>query len=338
MQEPCEHCPLVGSHLFDQFCGKCRQKTDGHGVSHRFHALGIILYQDGFYDEAAAAFRAAIKHANWFMMESGFDLTLCLLRLSRYEEALEAINEVLEHHQQGDSYYLKGLTLRYLKRYDEAEASLKEAESKGYEKAATELDELRVARDIDYLDSGDLPEDPEKRLAYVVGRLSGMESIETRHEVALLSRAGDAARDMGDFDVARRYYISACQKDLTPETSTQLAEFVLDFGGEDEAEEIAETWLHQALDMNDQHGRAHLCLGRMQWNRGELERAFHSMLSAVRACPTDEYVLFETAELAAEIGNIPYCLALIRRLQAVAKDDHYWLDRARSLCRSIGVY
>jgi len=62
------------------------------------------------------------------------------------------------------------------------------------------------------------------------------------------------------------------------------------------------------------------------------------MLSAVRASPSDEYALFETAELAAEMGNVSFCLSLLARLEALASSDPYWLDRARTLRRGIGAY
>ena len=120
----------------------------------------------------------------------------------------------------------------------------------------------------------------------------------------------------------------ACQTDLSADTATELAEFVLDHGGEEE-EALAEHWLVQALSLNGAHGRARHCLGRLQQSRGQLHHAFHSMLSAMRACPTDEYILFETAELAAEIGNVALCLSILAQLEALASSDHYWLDRAR---------
>ena len=101
MHKKCEHCPLVNELLIRKFCDRCEAETRDYGEAHRFHSLGIMLYQEQLFAEAADAFRAAQEHAGWFQLESAFDLTLCLMRLARYEEALESIDQVLEQSEHG---------------------------------------------------------------------------------------------------------------------------------------------------------------------------------------------------------------------------------------------
>jgi tetratricopeptide (TPR) repeat protein len=299
----------------------------------------MMLYREDEFAAAADAFRAANAHADGLMVESTFNLTLSLLRLERFREASEAIDPVVDTEALPEAWYLKGFAQRRLGQLKDAEAWLEMAEEAGYEKATVELEELRRLRDIELSEADGFADDPEKKLAYLQGLLARLDSLSPGQHAYTLRRAGRAATELGDLDGARNYFVQACRVNLTAEAATELAEFVLDYGSDAETP-AAEAWLMQAISLQGRHGRAHFCLGRLQRNRGRLAQAFHCMQTALRSSSDDEYFIFETAELAAELGNLSYCLALLTRLEALAnaQQDHYWIDRARTLRRSIGAY
>jgi len=335
MHKPCENCPLRDRALIERFCQRCREK-DVWGDARRCHELGNMLYHDGEFNAAADAFRAARRHSDEFLLEAAFNLSLSLTRLRHYDEALSAIDEVIDSEPLPEAMYMKGLILRYMERWDEAEHWLKRADEAGHDKAAAELSTLFWMRYQGVSHGEAFSDDPEKKLAYFTGVLSTLDSASPRKEATVLVQAGRAAAETGDYPLARRYFVRACQVDLSAETATELAEFVLDYGGEEEAE-TAESWLRQAMTFDGAHGRTHHCLGRLQQSRGRLMEAYRSMLSALKAIPSDEYVIFDAAELAAEKGDIAYSLALLARLEQLAGSDHYWTDRARNLRRGIGA-
>ncbi|MFW6171297.1 MAG: tetratricopeptide repeat protein, partial [Planctomycetota bacterium] len=179
---------------------------------------------------------------------------------------------------------------------------------------------------------------PEKQLAYFTGLLSTINPTSHREQSPILVQMGKAAVQVADHKSARRYFTRACEVDLSAQTAAELAEFVLDYGTEADWE-TAERCLQQALTLNPSHGGARHCLARLRSRQGRLTAAYHSMLHALNACPTDEEILYDTAELAAERGDVSFSLALLTRLESLAatEPDHYWVDRARSLRRGLGV-
>lgn len=340
MQKPCPHCPLHDPKLLERFCSQCWESFPWESPDdpHKFHRLGNSLYQAREFSAAADAYRAAREHSEHFLIESAFNLALALLRLSRFSDALVTIDEVIDADPLPEALYLKGLTLRYLERWDEAQHWLEQAHEAGHEKAAHELRMLPWRRYADLAQCEALADHPEQRLAYFKGLLSTLDSTSQREQAPILVQMGKAAVQLGHYDAARRYFTRACQVDLSAETAAELAEFVLDHETAAESE-TAERCLHQALTLNPNHGGAHHCLARLRSRQGRLTAAYHCMLHALNACPTDEEILFDTAELSAERGDVSFSLTLLTRLEALAAtdQDHFWVDRARSLRRGIGV-
>ena len=337
MNRRCKECPLTQQELIDKYCVRCEQEAILPDPALRCHALGMMLYRDDNFAVAADVFRAAGQHSESFLLEPVFNLALCEYRLGRYDAALAAIDRVVDYSPLPEALHVKGIILQRLCRFDEAEKVLLQAVAGGYEKAVSQLIDLRLRRDLDLVEGNAMAVDPEKRLACLTGLLARSDESAPRHTAQLLTQMGKAASQLGDLPLARTYYQRACETDLSAETATELAEFVLDCGGEDEVA-VAEHWLVQALSLENEHGRALHCLGRVQQSRGQLQQAFHSMLSALRVSPSDEYVIVETAELVAEMGNVSLCLSILARLDAMANADPYWVDRARMLRRSIGAY
>jgi tetratricopeptide (TPR) repeat protein len=338
MNRRCEICPLTQSELIEKYCPRCAQEGSIGDPAHRCHTLGMILYRDEQFALAAEAFRTASQHSESFLLESVFNLALSEFRLGHYHEALSAIDRVVDYSPLPEAVHVKAIVAQRLGRWDEAETLLLRALADGYDRAASQLADLRWRRDLEFGESDAVAADPEKRLAFLAGLLErrGTKESEPRPTAQLLTQLGKAASQAGDVQLARAYYQRACETDLTADTATELAEFVLDYGGEDEAA-AAERWLVQALTLERDHSRALHCLGRLQQSRGQLEQALHSMLSALRANPYDEYVIVETAELVAEMGNTSLCLSILARLDAMASADPYWVDRAHMLRRSIGA-
>jgi tetratricopeptide (TPR) repeat protein len=334
MTDRCPACPLTDPRLIERFCSRCRATLSFWSQAERVHKLGNLLYEAKEYAAAADAYRACEAEVG---LPAWFNLCLCLFQLEKYAESLEAIERAIAHEALPEALYLKGLVLRKLERRQEAQQILQQAEAGGWKKASAELSAMRMERLMGGLETGGVADSPDKKLAYLAGCLAGSDQLDENHQVQLLVEAGDAAVSAGDYALARRYFIRACQVKLSAETATRLAEFVLDYGAESEAE-MAERWLMRALSLEGDHARAHYCLGRLQKLRGQINRSFHSLASALRANPHDEYVIFETAETAAEMGKISYCLGLLDRLDARAGDDSYWLYRARMLRRSIGAF
>lgn len=130
----------------------------------------MILYREEHYAAAADAFRAADKNSDTFLLESVFNLSLSEYRVSRFEEALAAIEQVIDCAPLREALYIKGIILRRLKRLDEAETWLIKSDEAGHENAAAELIDLELARDVETICSGEMQDDPEKRLAYLRAR------------------------------------------------------------------------------------------------------------------------------------------------------------------------
>ncbi|MFO7907654.1 MAG: tetratricopeptide repeat protein [Pirellulaceae bacterium] len=340
MQKPCPNCPLRDPELLERFCPRCGESFpwDALNDPYKFHELGNLLYQSREFSAAADAFRAAQEHSEHFLVASAFNLALSLLRLSRFQDALVTIDEVIDDEPLPEALYLKGLTLRYLERWDDAAHWLEQADEAGNEKAEHELRMLPWRRYADLSQCEPLADHPEKRFAYFKGLLSTLDSTSEREQAPILAQMGKAAVQLGHYTTARRYFTRACQVDLSAETASELAEFVLDHGNAADSE-TAEHYLHQALTLNPNHAAAHHCLARLRSRQGRLTAAYHCMLHALNACPTDEEILFDTAELSAERGDISFSLALLTRLEALADtdQDHFWVDRARCLRRGIGV-
>ncbi len=335
MRKRCEHCPMTDDSLVQRFCeGRCDVDGNfGFDVMHRLHQLGIDLYRAELYEDARNAFRAACEHSSSFAVESSFNLALCYVRLESYQAALDEVEKVLKEYNGSDAHWLKGRILQYMKRWDEAEQSIKEAVDLGSDRATEALTNLPLERLRDQMEKTGIAEDPERKLALLKSFSGKSRRLEIGQRSKLLIEAAQAAVELGDYAQARDLLTRAYRQDTTAETTFCLAEFLMDHGEESESE-IAESLLRRVLSLDRNHGRARFCLGRLYRARGQSDLAITSFVSALRIAPSDE-ITFETAEAAAETGNVPYCLALLQRIESASDPDAYWVERARQLRRSI---
>lgn len=133
MRKACPNCPLRGPKLLERFCSQCGESFpwDALNDPYKLHELGNVLYHARELSAAADAFRAAREHSEHVPVASVFNLALSLPRLSRFQDALVTIDEVIDDAPLPEALYLKGLTLRYLERWDEAAHWLERAEEAG---------------------------------------------------------------------------------------------------------------------------------------------------------------------------------------------------------------
>ncbi len=337
MTHPCPYCPLRDPSLIARFCDRaCRMGLVlGDSIVERLHQLGNELYRAQLYDHARDAYEAACGQSEEFQVAPVFNWALCLVRLEDCDGALEKVDQVIEHYAEAEAYYLKGYILKYLRRWDEAEQTLRQAAELGDERAESMLTDIPLQRINHRVQTAGMNDDPEIKLAML--KSLGCKVAEgppaLRAEVML--EAGEAAERLSDFDQARQLFAQAYGQIPSAKTAQRLAEFLMDRGTEAEWARI-ESLLRTGLRLDPDCARAHYSLGRLWRTRGQPVLALKYLMQAIRKQPTEE-LLFETAEAAFEAGNLPHCLMLLQRIESARRPDPYWLDRVRQLRRSVGA-
>lgn len=271
---------------------------------------GSVLAELDRYEEAAEALRAGLAldpaHA-----EARLTLAKVLVRAHRFEEALAHVNRytalVGDVLQGFDGHYVRGLALRRLDRFAEAELELRRAAeiSPGHADALFNLGAVLDQRGSDeeavaYLRKAATlqPTNPDVRyrLAKLLIRTGESEAgraelerfqqlrerTQLESRVSVLMRQADDRMRAANPGAAKDIYQQVIRQDAgNAEAHANLGVAYEQLGRGD----LAEAMFRKAVDLRPDYGDARLNLGLKQAARGEFELAFENISAAVQLSP-----------------------------------------------------
>ena len=271
---------------------------------------GALFGEDGRYEEAAEALRAGLE-LDPAHPDARLTLAKVLVRLHRFEEALVHVDRyaaIVGDLLQGfDGHYVRGLALRRLERFAEAERELLRATEidPGHVDALFNLGAVLDQRGSDeeavaYLQKAATlqPGNPDVRyrLANLLIRRgepdAGRAELERFRElrertqlesrVSVMMRQAELEMGAGDPGAARDLYQQVIRQDAeNAEAHANLGVAYEQLGRGD----LAEAMFRKAIALRPDYADARLNLGLKQAARGEFEVALENISEAVRLSP-----------------------------------------------------